>query len=163
MDVSAAERGNASAWLGKYGVARGGSRAVSRATDGEAAGVDAEYQGRRDSEGAAPRSAGDGAADGRRVQLFWGASATTGTEMGRTADAGQGKTSRPQAADAGRAGCVSEFRERQSARSDRICRAACGSGGGNESCADAKKRRRMEIAVRSRCKAVSFSRTAKAA
>src|SRR5579859_7208206 len=150
VDFSATERGYARAGLGKYGIARGGGRAVSRAIDGEAVSVDAEHKGSRHGESHVARSAGDGPADGRWVQLFWGASATTGTEMGCTADAGQGKTSGSQTADASRAGCLFEFRERQSARSDRICRAACGSGGRNESCADAERRRRMEIAVRSR-------------
>src|SRR5439155_19492485 len=68
--------------------------------------------------------------------------------MGGTAHAGKNEASRPQAADTGRAGCLSEFDEGKGSRRDRVRWKARGSGRRHEPGADAASRRRMEVALR---------------
>src|SRR5271155_1554754 len=44
VDISAAERGNACAWMGEHGAFGGGGNSVPWAADGGAAGVDAKHE-----------------------------------------------------------------------------------------------------------------------
>jgi len=101
VDVSAAERRDAGAGLGKHGAFGGGSHALPRAIDGEAAGVDTEHERSRHRASCPARSARTSAANGRRIQLFWKCVATTGAEMGGTADAGSRKARGAETADTG--------------------------------------------------------------
>ncbi len=67
VDMSAADRGHASAGLGEHGAFGGSGYALSWATDGHAAGLDAQYERSGDGEGGDAAAAGIGAAYGRGI------------------------------------------------------------------------------------------------
>jgi len=83
----------------KHGPSGGSRYAVPRATHGEAPGVDAEHKGSRDGASGDAGSSRIDASAGWRIQPVWGCAATTGTEMGGTADAGGGEGNAAKPAD----------------------------------------------------------------
>ncbi len=152
LDVSASQRCHAGSRLGKHGTLGRGRGAVPRAIGSRTAGVDAEHERRGHCEG------GDAAATGTDAASRWirsrirgraSDSARSSANRDSTAHAACCQSRAAAAAHAGRARCLFEFDEGQSAGRDRAGRQTCGGAGGLQSGAAAPHRRRMESAVRS--------------